>query len=193
MKKNTNTIGWYHVAQILTPQQIQQWQQFKQPGSVKLIGSGLGATFNIPGLGASIRGGQVMNQVLMKIQPILTRNNVHTIDTSPISRGDAIGLAVSAEPGIVHVDIAKIIKSIQNQAFPSITQLDGTKMDQDVKNNIIDRISNEIAKQLAETAAHESKHMADYSKTFPSGKFESPESGAEAFGKGIAQQFYRGI
>ena len=131
-----------------------------------------------------------MHQVLLKIQPILTRNNVHTIDTSPISRGDAIGLAVSSEPGTVHVDIAKIINSIQKQALPAVTQLDGTKLDNDVKNNIVNKISDEISKQLAATAAHESKHMIDYFKSFPKGKFESPESGAEAFGEAIAKQFY---
>jgi hypothetical protein len=191
MTNNKSKIGWYCMAQMLTPQQIQQYHGFKQPSSVKLIGSGLGATFNLPGLGASLRGGQIMNQVLMKIQPILTKNNVHTIDTSPISKGDAIGLAVSSEPGLVHVDIAKIIKSIQNQALPSITQLDGTKIDNDVKSSIIDKISHEIAHQLADTAAHESRHMIDYFKSFPKGKFDSPESGAESFGKGVAQQYFR--
>jgi superfamily I DNA/RNA helicase len=185
------TYGWFKKAQMLTPQQIQQYVQFKQPGSVKLIGSGMSATFNIPGLGVSIRGGQLMNQVLMKIQPILTKNNVHTIDTSPISRADAIGLDVSSEPGIVHVDISKILRSIQNQALPSITQLDGAKIDPDVKNNIINKISAYIMNQLAETAAHESEHERHYHSTFPTGQFQSSESQAESFGKGIAQQYFR--
>jgi superfamily I DNA/RNA helicase len=189
--KNMNIIGWYKKAQVLTPQQMQQYVNFKAPGAVKLIGSGMSAMFNIPGIGASIRGGQLMNQVLMKIQPVLTRNNVHTIDTSPVSRADAIGLAVSSEPGVIHVDIAKILKSIQNQALPPITQLDGAKIDQDVKNNILDKISAYIMSQLAETAAHESKHNIDYFASFPKGKFESQESAAESYGKGVAQQYFR--
>lgn len=189
--KNMNNIGWYKKAQMLTPQQMQQYVDFKTPGAVKLIGSGMGATFNIPGIGVSIPGGKLMNQVLMKIQPVLTKNNVHTIDTSPVSRADAIGLAVSSKPGVIHVDINKILKSIQNQALPSVSQLDGAKIDQDVKNNIINRVSSYIMNQLAETAAHEGAHMRDYFATFPKGQFQSSESGAESYGRGVAQQYFR--
>lgn len=185
--------GWYKRAQMLTPQQINLYHDFTAPSAVKLIGSGMGATFSIPGLGAVIRGSELMNQVINKIRPILTKNNVHTIDTSPVSRADAIGLAVSSEPGTVHVDVAKIINNIKNQSLPSITQLDGTRMDTDAKQNIINRISGIVLQQLGEVAAHESKHNIDYFASFPKGKFDSPESGAEAFGKGIAQQYFKNV
>jgi superfamily I DNA/RNA helicase/ssDNA-binding Zn-finger/Zn-ribbon topoisomerase 1 len=190
MAKSKIEYGWYKKAQVLTPQQIDLYHNFQSPSAVKLIGSGMGASFSIPGLGAVIRGSELMNQVINKLRPVLTKNNVHTIDTNPVSRSDAIGLAVSSEPGTVHVDVAKIINQIKNQSLPSITQLDGTRMDADAKKSVIDRISGIILQQLGETAAHESKHNIDYFASFPKGKFESSESGAEGFGQQIAKQHF---
>lgn len=191
-KKSNKMNGWYKKAnQKLTPQQIGLYHDFKTPSGVKLIGSGMSAVFQIPGINQTLNGAQLMSQVIGRIKNILIQNNVHTIDTSPVSRADAIGLAVSSEPGTVHVDIAKIFNTIKNQSLPSVTQLDGVQVDKDIQNDIIGKISNYITNQLANTAAHESKHNMDYFNSFPKGKFESSESGAEGFGNQIANQYFK--
>lgn len=178
-------------SQRLTPQQIGLYHEFKTPSGVKLIGSGMSAVFQVPGINQTLNGAQLMNQVVGRIRNVLVQNNVHTIDTSPVSRADAIGLAVSSEPGTVHVDIAKIFNTVKNQSLPSVTQLDGTQVDKDIQNDIIGKISNYITNQLANTAAHESKHNMDYFNSFPKGRFESSESGAEGFGNQIANQYFK--
>jgi hypothetical protein len=178
-------------SQRLSPQQINLYHNFKSPSGVKLIGSGVSAIFQVPGINQTLNGAQLMNQVIGRIQKVLVQNNVHTIDTSPVSRSDAIGLAISSEPGIIHVDIAKIFNTIKNQALPSITQLDGVEVDKDIQNDIIDKISNYITNQLANTTAHESKHNMDYFNSFPKGRFESSESGAEGFGNQISNQYFK--
>lgn len=151
----------------------------------------MSAVFQVPGINQTLNGEQLMNQVVGRIRNVLVQNNVHTIDTSPVSRADAIGLAVSSEPGTVHVDIAKIFNTVKNQSLPSVTQLDGTQVDKDIQNDIIGKISNYITNQLANTAAHESKHNMDYFNSFPKGRFESSESGAEGFGNQIANQYFK--
>jgi hypothetical protein len=178
-------------SQNLTPQQIALYHNFKQPNGIKLIGSGLSAVFQVPGINQTINGSQLINQVIGRIQGVLTKNNVHTIDTSPVPKSDAIGLAMSSEPGTVHVDIAKILNTVKNQALPSITQLDGIEVDKDIQTDIIGKISNFITNQLANTAAHESKHNMDYFKTFPKGQFQSSENEAEVFGDQTANQYFR--
>lgn len=178
-------------SQRLTPQQIGLYHEFRTPSGVKLIGSGMSAVFQIPGINQTLNGAQLMNQVIGRIKNVLIQNNVHTIDTSPVSRADAIGLAVSSEPGTVHVDIAKIFNTVKNQSLPSVTQLDGIQVDKDIQNDIIGKISNYITNQLANTAAHESRHNMDYFNSFPKGRFESSESGAEGFGNQIANQYFK--
>lgn len=186
--------GWYSLSkqsQKLTPQQMGLYHTFKAPSGVSLTGSGLGSVFKIPGINQTLNGSQLMNQVISRIKPILTRNNVHTIDTSPVSNPNAIGVAISSEPGTVHVDIAKIFKQVQNNALPSITQLDGASLDKDVQSDIISKISNILMNELANTSSHESKHNLDYFNSFPKGKFDSSESGAEGFGNQIANQYFK--
>lgn len=182
---------WYKIAQKLTPQQMGMYQNFKSPTGVKLTGSGLSAVFKIPGTNQTLTGSQLMNQVIGRIKGVLNNNNVHTIDTSPVSRADAIGVAISSEPGTVHVDIQKIFNQVQNSPLPPITELDGIEVDKDIQNDIIGKISQFLTNQLANTAAHESAHNRDYFQSFPKGKFESPESGAESFGNQIANQHFR--
>ena len=178
-------------SQNLTPQQIGLYQNFKTPSGIKLIGNGLSSVFQLPGINQTLNGSQLMNQVIARIKNVLIQKNVHTIDTSSVSRSDAIGLAVSSEPGTIHVDIQKIFETIKNQALPSITQLDGIEIDKDIQNDIIGKISSYIINQLANTAAHESKHNMDYFNSFPKGKFESSESGAEGFGNQVANQYFK--
>jgi len=184
-------VGWYKRAQTLTPQQMQQYLKPQKPGSVKLIGSGLGATFSLPNLGITIRGGELMNKVLVHMQSELLKNNVHTIDTSPVAGSNILGVNRSNEPGIIHVDVPKIISLVQKQALPSITQLDGTKIDADAKRAIYEQMAQTILHQLADTTAHEAQHEIDYWKSLQTkGKFESGESGAQQAGHSAAERAF---
>ena len=187
--------SWYtklnKESQNLTPQQIGLYHNFKNPSGIKVIGTGSSAVFQVPGINQTLNGSQLINQVIGRIKNVLIQNNVHTIDTSPVSRADAIGLAVSSEPGIIHVDIAKIFNMVKNQSLPSVTQLDGANLDKDIQSDIIGKISNYITNQLANTASHESRHNMDYFNSFPKGQFQSSESGAEAFGNQIANRYFR--
>lgn len=184
-------MNWYKTSQKLTPQQIGLYTNFKNPGSIKTTGSGLSSSFKIPGTNQVLNGSELINKVLSKIQNVLIQNNVHTIDTSPVSGYNVIGLAASSEPGTIHVDIAKILDLVKNQSLPPITQLDGTVVDKDVQNDIIEKVSNFIINQVGSTAAHEAKHNQDYFNSFPTGKFDSSEYSAENFGNQIANEYFK--
>ncbi len=189
MRKKYFNIEKY--AQQLTEQQIALYENFKRPVGIKLTGSGLSSVFKIPGTNQFLRGSQLMNQVVSQISGILNARGVHTIDTSPISRANAIGLAVSSEFGTIHVDIQKIFNSVEKQSLPAISQLDGANVDADVRNNIVNKISAILVNQIANTSAHESAHNIDYFNSFPKGNFQSSESGAENFGNQIANQYFK--
>lgn len=190
VNNNTN-IGWYKRAQQLTPEQLQQYFKPQTIGSVKLIGSGLGATFNLPNLGITMRGGDLMNKVLSVMQSELIKENVHTIDTSPVAGSNILGVNRSNEPGVIHVDVPKILALVQKQALPAITQLDGTKIDADAKRAIYEQIASTILHQLADTTAHEAQHEIDYWKSLQTkGRFESSESGAQQAGQSAARRVF---
>lgn len=184
---------WYKTSQKLTPQQIGLYTNFKNPGSIKTTGSGLSSSFKIPGTNQVLNGSELINKVLSKIQNVLIQNNVHTIDTSPVSGYNVIGLAASSEPGTIHVDIAKILDLVKNQSLPPITQLDGTVVDKDVQNDIIEKVSNFIINQVGNTAAHESEHNNTYLNLFKENKpfSEAREEPAENFGNQIANEHFK--
>lgn len=186
-------MNWYKTSQKLTPQQIGLYTNFKNPGSIKTTGSGLSSSFKIPGTNQVLNGSELINKVLSKIQNVLIKNNVHTIDTSPVSGYNVIGLAASSEPGTIHVDIAKILDLVKNQSLPPITQLDGTVVDKDVQNDIIEKVSNFIINQVGNTAAHESEHNNTYLNLFKENKpfSEAREEPAENFGNQIANEYFK--
>lgn len=190
-EKQASKKGWYKKSQVLTPQQIQQYHSFKTPSGVNIRGSGLSSSFKIPGTSQTISGQVLMNQVISRMQKVLTNNGVHTIDTSPVSKANAIGVAKSSEPGTVHVDIQKIFDNAHKSAFPSTANFDGVQMDKNVSNDIVNKITQILTNEIANTAAHESKHNIDYLNSFPSGQFVSQESGAESFGNQMANQYFR--
>ena len=184
-------MNWYKTSQKLTPEQVSLYTNFKSPSNIQITGNGTGINFQIPGTNQSVNGLSLMNQVASRIKNILIKNNVHTIDTSSVSGSNVIGLAVSSEPGTIHVDIAKILNFIKNQSLPSITQLDGAEIDKDVQNDIVSKLSNYIINQIGNTAAHESSHNKDYFNSFPKGRFESSESSAENYGNQVANSYFK--
>lgn len=186
----SSDLNWYKKAQVLTPQQMQMYRTFKSPSGINLKGSGLSAVFNIPGTNQTLNGSQILNQVIARIRNVLIQNNVQTIDTNPVARADALGVAISSEPGTIHVDLDKIFKQVSNQTLPSISQLDGVEIDRDIQNDIINQVSKIIINEVANVTSHESKHNIDYFNSFPTGQFTSPESGAVSFGDQIARQYF---
>ena len=97
-------MNWYKISQ---QDIVQQYSELANtPGDIQITGSGVGETLNIRG--QSINARDILNQIVNRIRPVLLQNGVREIDTSPISNAQAQGLAVSHEPGKIHIDIRKI-------------------------------------------------------------------------------------
>lgn len=188
MKSRAQKCGWYVFSRNLTDKELEGYQKFA-PSPIKFIGGGASKIVNLPGVGF-IKIYNLLQRAANEIQSILVNNKVHTIDTGAISHGGAIGLAESNRPGVIRVDVNRIVDSIRNQALPPNTQLDGTMVDNDVKNSIIQKIEGAILQELVRVIAHESKHMSDYFKSLKdTGQFSSSESGATSFGDEIARKY----
>jgi superfamily I DNA/RNA helicase/GNAT superfamily N-acetyltransferase/ssDNA-binding Zn-finger/Zn-ribbon topoisomerase 1 len=189
--RDSYSSGKQVLSQNLTPAQMNLYTNFKTPAGVNVRGSGLSSVFRIPGTNQTLTGGQIMNQVLGRIQSVLTKYNVHTIDTNPISKVDAIGVAISSEPGTIHVDISKIFNRVQGESQSAVTQLDGVEVDPDIQKDIVMKMSQILLHEIANTSAHEAQHNQDYINSFPQGQFQSSESGAENFGNNVANQYFK--
>lgn len=178
-------MNWYKKAQ----QELQQYETLlEQQSPVSIIGTGQSEMLQIPG-GQSINAGSLIQEVKNYLMPILQQKGVHTIDTSPISDPSAQGLAISHEPGVIHVDIQKIF-NLAKQSLPPTAQLDAVQADPDIIQSIVLEISNWIRGELFETFAHESAHIGQFTNLYMKGE---PFSGAseypaEQFGQQIRQQ-----
>jgi hypothetical protein len=188
-------MNWYKKikeAQVVNPV-FQQYDKLLQNNfsSINLIGSGLGETISLPG-GKSIVIKELLDKAISVIRPVLIKNKVNTIDTSPISNPNAAGVAISSEPGKIHIDIKKMVNQIRNQTLPPITQLDGAATDPDVTADVIKKISNYLLGEIGEVVSHESKHNADYTNLYQQGKpfTDAQESPAEQFGKSTRRQYF---
>ena len=150
-------MNWF---QKLSQQEILEGYESlpKSVGSIKIEGTGANHTLNIGGKNLPIR--PILDQAISQVKQILIQHGVHTIDTGGLSPSIQ-GLAVSSEPGKVHVDVAKIANQFHNVMSP-VVQSDGTEMDDDIYNQIVQKISDEIKKELGSTSAHEAKHNFDY-------------------------------
>lgn len=144
-------MNWYKLSQNIY-QQYGNLQQ--QLGAVKVIGPGQSAVLNIGG--QSIAARQILDKAISAIRSVLVQNGIHTIDTAMLPP-DKQGLAISHEPGKVHVDVQKIFNNFQ-QSLPSTIQTDGAAVDQD----LVNILSKEILREIGGTIAHESAHMRDY-------------------------------
>lgn len=138
----------------------------KSFGNIKITGTGANHSINIGGKNLPIR--PILDQAISQIKQTLIQHGVHTIDTGGLSPSIQ-GLAISSEPGTVHVDVAKIANQFHNVMSP-IVQNDGAKMDSDVYNQVVQKISDEIRKELGATTAHEGKHMDDYKNIYQNWK-----------------------
>lgn len=146
---------------------LEQYEKLPQSvGSVKIEGTGANHTINIGGKNLPIR--PILDQAISMIKPVLIEKGVHTIDTGGLEPS-AQGLYISSEPGKIRVDVAKIANSFHNAMSP-IVQTDGTKMDDDVYNQIAQKLSEEIKKELGATSLHESEHNFDSQEIYQNWK-----------------------
>ncbi len=187
-------MNWYKKAQNQLLSQYQQLTNGPTSG-INIIGSGIGKTVNI--LGQTISAKTLMDQVVLKISNELKQNGVHTIDTNPISNPNAQGLNQSNRPGIVMVDLARIMDNA-SKSLPPTTQTDGMYTDPDAKRNVVQKISQWILNQFANTSAHQSMHnvtdIHNYQSGVQSGTIDfsnNPQSQAQNYGNKIGNQYYK--
>ena len=178
------------IAQVNVEQQYQQMLE-QSAQSIQITGTGQNETISIPGTGITIQAREILERVKIKLANILVQNHVKEIDTSPIQQAQAQGLAISSEPGKIHIDIQKIF-NLTRQSMPPTVQTDGTTTDPDAINAIVEQISQFIEGEICETGAHEAWHSHDFVGAYESGQpFTSvQESPAEQFGKQIKQRYY---
>jgi hypothetical protein len=178
-------MNWYKISQNL-----QEYEQLlNQAQSIQITGTGQNEIIQLPG--GSISAIDLLNSAKTKLAPILAEKGVHTIDTSPISDPQAQGLAVSHEPGLIHVDVQKIF-NLAKQSLPPTSQFDGTQIDTDILQNLVQEISSHIEAELYETISHEGQHVGDFAQAYLSGQpFTSvQEAPAEQFGQQIRQRYF---
>jgi len=182
-------MNWYKFSQN---QLFQQYDlNLKQPAvNINITGSGVNQVVEIPG-GKPISVKDLLNKAVNKIRPVLTKNNVREINTDKISNPNAQGLAKSNTPGVVYIDVAKIV-SVAKSSLPSVTQLDGANQDPDIINSISEKVSSLLLGELGETALHESFHSQQFHTLYQQGKpfSEATEDPAEQFGKSQRKTYF---
>ena len=162
--------------QIPLDKLVSEWGGLqKQLGTISIVGPNANISININGESVNIR--PLLEQAISLIKPQLIQHGVKEIDTSPLPEG-VQGLAVSSEPGKIHVDVNKITSYFQNSEQPPVTQTDGVEVDSDSKNHL----STMISRELLATMAHESAHSRDFMQEF--NKYEkNPNEQGPAFDK----------
>lgn len=180
-------MNWFIKAQQNIGLEYQQLME--QAKAIEITGTGQSENIAIPGSGVTISAYQLLDEVKTRIAPILIENNVKKIDTSPIADASAQGLAISHEPGVIHVDVKKVFDNAKH-SLPPTAQMDGIETDPDIVNSLIQQVGSWILGELLETAAHESAHVRDYGSAIQSGQpFTSVQEGpAEQFGQQTRQQ-----
>jgi hypothetical protein len=145
----------------------------KNLGSINIIGPGANTTVNVLGQTVSIR--PLFDQVINLIKPILIQKGVNTIDTSGLGAG-VEGLAISNEPGKIHVDVSKIANMFAKQIpnNPNIAK------NPEVKNQLLEWLTKEIKRELLGTSSHEAEHLNDYRNKYQDWK-KNPNQQGPAF------------
>ena len=186
-------MNWYKKSiAVLSPVEpiVQQYQESYEnvPYDINITGPGVNQMISISGQTISAR--DIINEAVKRIRPLLIENGVREIDTSPISRSDAQGLAVSHEPGKIHIDVSKIFNA--HRSLPAVSQMDGIEADPDIVNDFVQEITNSITSEIGETAAHEGQHAADFYLALQEGRpFTSvQEHPAEQTGRKIRQRYF---
>jgi|GEM_PF-5681930 len=177
---------------------IDQFKGLDKPvGSARVIGSGASMSIPIHTTGYSIRVSPLLSAIVGQLSSALRDARVEVIDTSPISRADVVGLAkyeirpdtngyIDREAGKIYVDVKKIVDHVMNGMFPSNVQMpnEGASMDPDLKKSVAKKVYDAIAREIADTVAHEAHHKKRTLMDIREGKpvDYNPESEAEAAG-----------
>lgn len=180
-------MNWFKKSQQDITEQYQELMD--QSPAVQITGTGQNESVDIPNANYSINARDLLEKVKAKLSPVLQENNVTEIDTSPISEQQAQGLAISHEPGRIHVDVQKIFDQIR-QSLPPTAQLDSTQADPNVIQNMVNELSGIIEAELTETIAHESQHVVDFMGSYQQGQpfTDVEEEPAEQFGQQMRQR-----
>ena len=180
-------MNWFKTAQQDIG--LEYRQLVEQARAIEITGTGQSESIAIPGAGTTISAYQLLEEVKTRIAPILIENNVKKIDTSPIADASAQGLAISHEPGVIHIDVKKVFDNAKH-SLPPTAQMDGIETDPDIVNSLIQQVGSWILGELLETAAHESRHVLDYTSAIQEGRpFTSVQEGpADQFGQQTRQQ-----
>ena len=182
-------MNWYKKAQADIVRQYQQMLQ-QAASSIQIIGTGQNESISLPGAGKNITARELLEHVKMRLAPVLVENHVNKIDTSPISKADAQGLAQSDQPGTINVDVKKIF-DLARGSLSSFSQLNGSQVNPDSLNAIVDQVAYWIEGELIGTTSHESFHSHQYVDAFEQNQpFTSvQESPAEQFEQKIRNQY----
>jgi len=173
-------------AQVNIQQQYANLAQ--QAAAIEITGTGQNESITIPGTSTSITARDLLEQAKMQLASVLIENGVRQIDTSPIQDAGAQGLAISHEPGVIHIDVPKIFNLAQ-QALPATSQFDGVEMDPDIVNGLVANVTEWLYREVVGTAAHESQHVSDFSQSIQQGQFQSEEGPAEQYQRQMQDRY----
>jgi hypothetical protein len=151
---------------------LDQFKDLNKPvGSVSITGPGSSMSIPIKNTGYSLKIGDLLKVLISQLSPQLQSARVNMVDTSPISQSNILGLAklkvrpdgagyIDEEAGKIYVDVDKIVKHIMSGAFPPNVQLpsEGATLDPDLKKSIATKVWEAIAREIADTIAHEAHH-----------------------------------
>ena len=181
-------MNWYKkIAQNIYQQYVDLGDQAQM---ITITGTGQNENVNIPGTSININASELLEKAKMQIAPALIQNGVREIDTSPIADMGAQGLAISHEPGKIHIDVQKIFQNAKS-ALPPTVQFDGTEVDPDMVSHVVNQVATWLYSELIGTIAHESQHASDFSDVAQQrGEFTSvQEHPAEQFQQQVQQQY----
>ena len=176
----------------------------KSVGPARITGSFSSSSIPISSTGYSVHIGNLLNSIVSQLSGLLRDSGVNVIDTSPISKSNTIGLAkvdiqgqngsyIDKEAGKIYVDVSKIIKNTLQGMLPANVQLpsEGSTLDPDLKKTTALRIYEAVAKEIADTIAHESQHKKSTIMNIRGSAAidYNPESEAKAVGNQFGNSF----
>lgn len=182
-----------------------QFKDMNKPqGSLVVSGSNSNMVANIGNTGYKIQVAPLMSAIVSQLSGPIREAKINKIDTSPISQSNVLGLAkveirqegngyVDREAGKIYIDVQKIVNHVMGGMLPPIVQTpnESSSVDPDIKKSIAKKVYEAIARELADTVAHEIQHkkrtLSNISQGVP--VEQNPESEAQQSGKAFGRSF----
>ena len=182
-----------------------QFKDMNKPqGSLVVSGSNSNMVANIGNTGYKIQVAPLMSAIVSQLSGPIREAKINKIDTSPISQSNVLGLAkveirqegngyVDREAGKIYIDVQKIVNHVMGGMLPPIVQTpnESSSVDPDLKKSIAKKVYEAIARELADTVAHEIQHkkrtLSNISQSVP--VEQNPESEAQQSGKAFGRSF----